>query len=304
MLSKSLKNIRVKYSFEEEIDEGMSSSVYRVFFSGNEYALKLFNRDIKDFHFENELRICRLLCTEENPNFIRYISSSEEEKVCNAKFIVFQLAEKGTLDNFITPKMPLKEKNVKTIFWKLVKMVERLHNLGFCHRDLKLGNIFVDQNFDLKLGDFGSSKYFLNQNGESRILIGNVGTPEYAAPEMKNNFPYDGQKVDIYSLGVILLYLRTGKLLFANSKKHSDDISQEKFWDNLSKDCNGLTFPPDFKNLVTSMLDFNYQNRPDFATIFNNSYFDEIRSHENFIAAENELKDAFREIDNFLTIDF
>lgn len=49
MLSKSLKNIRVKYSFEEEIDEGMSSSVYRVFFSGNEYAPNYLTEILKIF---------------------------------------------------------------------------------------------------------------------------------------------------------------------------------------------------------------------------------------------------------------
>lgn len=302
MLPISINNNRVKYSFEEEIDDGMSSLVYRVFFSGNEYALKLFNRNIPDSYFQNELRICRELCTEENPDFIRYISSSEDDHICNANYIVFELAKKGTLEDFITYEIPFTENNVKIIFWKLAKMVKLMHILGFCHRDLKPGNIFVDQNFHLKLGDFGSAKYFLNQNGESVLLYDKAGTLEYMAPEVRNKFPYDGEKVDIYSLGVILLYLRTGKQLSEKGKDLSTDITQESFWKKIELEKENL--PQNFKDLVTSMLVKNYQNRPDIDTILNNSYFDEIRNPNNFQEGYNAFRDKLREIDNYNKVEF
>lgn len=294
MISTLSNNIRAKYSFEEEIGDGMSSLIYRVFHSRKEYALKLFRKN-KKFLFENELRIVQLLCTGEHPEFIRYITSSEADNITEENYIVYELAKKYSLEEFITPCMPFSELNVKVIVWKIAEFLKTLHNLGFCHRDLKLSNIFVDQNLHLKLGDFGSTKYFLNQNGESVLLFGVAGTPGYMAPEMAKKFPYDGQKVDIYSLGVILLYLTTGKTM----SDKGEAISINEFLDKVLLEKENLNLTQDFKNLVTSMLDTNYQNRPNLNTFFNNAYFDEIRTPAQFQLAENNLRERLREIDSF-----
>ena len=296
MLSRPLQNLPSKYSFIEEIYTGVSSKVILVIdTSGNEYALKLFNKNIDSELFEDELKNTKILCNEENPDFIKYITSSINEGFFNAKYIVFEYAQKRSLDNYISHIIPLGIKPTKFIFWKIVKMVEKLHELCFSHRDLNIHNILLDRNYNLKLGDFGSTKYFLNQNGKSVLLFGRVGTPYYMPPEVNKKL-YDGKKVDIFSLGVMLLHLITGKQIFEVYKERVHSFIKkrqyEKFWKIIELDNKEIELSPEFKDLVNSMLDYNYKNRPDIIDILNHPWLDEIRSlnSEDFLVYEKLVK--------------
>ena len=296
MLSRPLQNLPSKYSFIEEIYTGVSSKVILVIdTSGNEYALKLFNKNIDSELFEDELKNAKILCNEENPDFIKYITSSINEGFFNMKYIVFEYAQKRSLDNYISHIIPLGIKPTKFIFWKIVKMVEKLHELCFSHRDLNIHNILLDRNYNLKLGDFGSTKYFLNQNGKSVLLFGRVGTPYYMPPEVNKKL-YDGKKVDIFSLGVMLLHLITGKQIFEVYKERVHSFIKkrqfEKFWKIIELDNKEIESSPEFKDLVNSMLDYNYKNRPDIIDILNHPWLDEIRSlnSEDFLVYEKLVK--------------
>ena len=296
MLSRPLQNLPSKYSFIEEIYTGVSSKVILVIdTSGNEYALKLFNKNIDSELFEDELKNTKILCNEENPDFIKYITSSINEGFFNMKYIVFEYAQKRSLDNYISHIIPLGIKQTKFIFWKIVKMVEKLHELCFSHRDLNIHNILLDRNYNLKLGDFGSTKYFLNQNGKSVLLFGRVGTPYYMPPEVNKKL-YDGKKVDIFSLGVMLLHLITGKQIFEVYKERVHSFIKkrqyEKFWKIIELDNKEIELSPEFKDLVNSMLDYNYKNRPDIIDILNHPWLDEIRSlnSEDFLVYEKLVK--------------
>ena len=118
--------------------------------------------------------------------------------------------------------------------------------MGYSHRDLKTGNILLDDKFNPKICDFGFSTYI--QKNLKDIL----GTPEYAAPEIyKGN--YDGEKVDIFALGVILFNLVTGIYAF-NEAKMSDKAYRlimlkkyKLFWDQLTQ-VSGVS--EDFKNYI------------------------------------------------------
>ena len=296
MLSRPLQNLPSKYSFIEEIYTGVSSKVILVIdTSGNEYALKLFNKNIDSELFEDELKNAKILCNEENPDFIKYITSSINEGFFNMKYIVFEYAQKRSLDNYISHIIPLGIKPTKFIFWKIIKMVEKLHELCFSHRDLNIHNILLDRNYNLKLGDFGSTKYFLNQNGKSVLLFGRVGTPYYMPPEVNKKL-YDGKKVDIFSLGVMLLHLITGKQIFEVYKERVHSFIKkrqyEKFWKIIELDNKEIELSPEFKDLVNSMLDYNYKNRPDIIDILNHPWLDEIRSlnSEDFLVYEKLVK--------------
>ena len=304
MFSRPLQNLIPLYSFLEEIHTGVSSEIYRVYDPlGNEYALKLFNRHVDVEQFKTELNNCRLLCNAENPDFIRYISSSEDDGISKVKYIVFELAEKRSLDNFISLEIPFGEKVTKFLFYKIAKMAERLHLLYFSHRDLNLHNILLDQNYNLKLGNFGSAKYFLNQNGKSVLLFGRVGTSCCMAPEMNKKL-YDGKKVDIFSLGVLLLYMRTGKQVF---EIHKEKVlcfikkkQYEKFWFLIEKGNPEFQLTPEFKDLIISMIDYNPNNRPDISDVFNHPWLHEINSLDSdaFLTYETAVKNKLKEIEN------
>lgn len=105
----------------------------------------------------------------------------------------------------------LPPEKVQKIFAQLVGAVSYVHNLSCVHRDLKLENILLDKNENVKLCDFGFTREY---EGKSSYLQTFCGTVAYSAPEMLKGEKYAGEKVDIWSLGVILYALLCGELPF------------------------------------------------------------------------------------------
>ena len=303
MLFRELQQLIPKYSFLEIIHAGVSSMIYLVQdFSGKEYALKLYNKTKDDKHFENEFKMYSLLCNVGNQDFIRYISSSKDDKNSKVNYIILEFAEKGSLDNFILVQKHFDEMMTKCLAWKIAHIVEKLHKLNFSHRDLNTHNILLDQNYNLKLGGFGSAKYFLNQSGKSGLLKDKIISPYFIAPEVGKQ-PYDGHKVDIFSLGVLLLYLRTGFDVFTvHQNKVYNCIKDHKFdffWEIIEFKNRDLDLTPEFKDLINSMLEYNYKIRPDISYVLNHPWFDEIRflTYDELQDYENSFRKNLREIE-------
>ena len=107
----------------------------------------------------------------------------------------------------------IKEKKALRIIFNILKGLEYMHQQGIMHRDIKPENILFksQRGTDLVLIDFGFATYEKNYNK----LLTRCGTPGYVAPEVLNNQKYT-KKIDIYSTGIILYCLITGKLPFNN----------------------------------------------------------------------------------------
>jgi serine/threonine protein kinase len=91
-------------------------------------------------------------------------------------------------------------------FWQISQALDHAHQQGIIHRDLKPGNIMLDENGNAYLTDFGIAKV-LNSNLTGSAII---GTPAYMSPEQANGMPLDARS-DIYSLGIVLFELITGR---------------------------------------------------------------------------------------------
>ncbi|GME74562.1 unnamed protein product [Ambrosiozyma monospora] len=94
------------------------------------------------------------------------------------------------------------ELECKYIYYQICSAMAHLHAHGVVHRDIKDENIIVDQDFIVKLIDFGSAAY--SKNGPFGVF---VGTIDYAAPEVLNGKPYEGKAQDVWAMGVLLYTL-------------------------------------------------------------------------------------------------
>lgn len=111
-------------------------------------------------------------------------------------------------------------------FHQLVDSLEYLHNSQeIVHRDLKIENLLLDKNYQLKLADFGLS---IKKHGNlgTGIMYSRVGTRNYMAPEVLEKRPYRGTSVDIFALGVILFTMATGTMPFEQQASIDDSLYQ------------------------------------------------------------------------------
>lgn len=85
----------------------------------------------------------------------------------------------------------------------MIDALEYMHDdASVCHRDLKLENILIDGQLTFKLIDLG-----LSASGDLNRVTGAVGSPSYVAPEVLTDYMYDGRKVDLFSMGVLLFIM-------------------------------------------------------------------------------------------------
>lgn len=157
---------------------------------------------------------------------------------------------------------------VRWIFLELINTVNFIHSKGICHRDLKLENILISKNFEIKICDFGLSSTW----SPYMYLSEPCGSLHYASPEiLTTNGKYIGPEVDIWSCGVILYTLLFGKLPFLkNSNEHNKKTiarikkSQYQIPDFLIRS--------DIDILLKSMLEPNPLKRASIAHILDNEW--------------------------------
>lgn len=163
------------------------------------------------------------------------------------------------LYNYLLKHGALPVAKTQRIFAQLVGAVAHIHNLSCVHRDLKLENILLDKNENVKLCDFGFTREY---EGKSNYLQTFCGTICYSAPEMLKGEKYAGEKVDVWSLGVILYALLCGELPFDDD---DDNITRTKILSAEPKWADHLT--PESKSLLTVLLSKRPIIRPSLPDI-------------------------------------
>ena len=150
-------------------------------------------------------------------NHINIIKIFDYFEKYDKSYIVFEYISGGELFTQIETKGHLKQIELSTIFFQLIKILKYLHKKNIYHRDLKLENILLSKNNLIKLIDFGSA---IKQNdisinsSKNNLLLTKCGSINYCAPEILKGVEYNGKMADIWSLGVILYVLSTGSLPF------------------------------------------------------------------------------------------
>jgi tRNA A-37 threonylcarbamoyl transferase component Bud32 len=142
-----------------------------------------------------------------HPNLVEFLRLIEDKKRI---FMVMQLCGSLTLNHFCRQFQgkKLNEEQAYAIFVQIVKGVRYMHEHNVAHRDLKLTNILIDDEYTVKIIDFG----FACAADEKHKMY--CGTPSYMSPEVVEKRLYNPKPVDIWAMGVILFKLLTGEYAF------------------------------------------------------------------------------------------
>ncbi|CAM4688221.1 unnamed protein product [Caretta caretta] len=154
-----------------------------------------------------EVQIMKMLC---HPHIIRLYQVMETERMI---YLVTEYASGGEIFDHLVAHGRMAEKEARRKFKQIVAAVHFCHCCNIVHRDLKAENLLLDANLNIKIADFGFSNIFT----PGQLLKTWCGSPPYAAPELFEGKEYDGPKVDIWSLGVVLYVLVCGALPFDGS---------------------------------------------------------------------------------------
>ena len=128
-----------------------------------------------------------------------------------ARYLVLEYVDNGELFEKIATNGRLDEEEAVKYFRQILSAVGYCHSFNICHRDLKPENILLTKDGNIKIADFGMAA--LHQNPEHRLKT-SCGSPHYAAPELIKGNTYRGDKVDTWSMGVILYATLAGRLPF------------------------------------------------------------------------------------------
>ncbi|KAJ1688818.1 hypothetical protein LUZ63_012973 [Rhynchospora breviuscula] len=212
MESKSI--LLEKYEVGRLLGQGTFAKVYlaKNLKSGQTVALKAFDKE-KVFkvglteQIKREISVMKMV---NHPNIIKlYEVMATKKKI----YFVMEYAKGGELFQKIAKGGRVKEEIAHRYFRQLIDAVDFCHSRGIYHRDLKLENLLLDEEDNLKVTDFGLSALIRSEQ-QGGLLHTTCGTPAYVAPEVLSKKGYDGAKTDMWSCGVILFVLVAGYLPF------------------------------------------------------------------------------------------
>ena len=304
-------NIDNKYSILEKIGYGASSIVFLVkeLATERKYVAKILKEPSP--YFNNEIEILNSLKKVNNPFIINLVNNGvgsivfRKNTLEDKQYIILENGSKGDLCRYIyLIKQGLSEKHTKVIFDKILRGVLSCHKAGICHRDIKMDNILLDENFNIKICDFGFATFNTGNLNEY------FGTPKYAAPEILMGRTYDGFKADIFSLGVLLLALVTSHFYF-NLAIIRDPLYRyiivrryKKFWELISNQIKGVS--EELKNLYNKMISFKPEERPTIEEILNDEWMKEIRdlNDQQLKELEKEIREEFLRRESIVNLNF
>ena len=288
-----------KYILKRRIGYGGQGEVFLVenIDDHKEYAAKMINEEkcseYEKGYFRNEIEILNLLSNEEKKyvphlydngeGYVKYEGENENENK-KRDYLIINYAKNGDLFYYLKMASEgFKEIHAKLIFKKILEGIQYCHKKNICHLDIKIENILLDEEYDPLITDFGLSSYISDKNGLEIPQINRVGTPNYMCPQMIKKEHYFGIDADIFSLGVVLFKLVTGKFGFGIASQN-DKLYQyimgkhsKTYWDKISYNIqNASNLSEEFKALFISMVSYNQKNRPRIDQILKGDWLKEI----------------------------
>ena len=267
------------YKIIEKLGEGGFGIVYLVEKDNKQYALKKSIKKLKKEEIEHVKKIIDTLSKINNEYLIKYYTTFIKNDSFN---ILMEYAGKTNLKQFIDDYKNkgefIDEYIIKDIILQICKGLEEIHDNKIIHRDLTPDNIFINDNYKIKIGDFGVSKIITKSDNYANTQIGKYN---YLAPEILTGKGYNN-KIDIYSLGCIIYEL------FTLNEYYIDKFE--------GKECkiNTDIYNKKYQELIDLLLKKDYHERPNIEEIMDSINL----IHDNCIIAEIniEKKDINKDI--------
>lgn len=186
-------------------------------------------------------------------------------------FLYLEYVPGGSLGDLIRNFGPLSEKLIKIYIRQILKGLQYLHSKGIVHRDIKAANVLLDTCGTVKLSDFGCSGQISlsSSHSENELLNSIKGSIPWMAPEVICQSKY-GCKADIWSLGCLIIELKTGKSPWGKL----DNFIQALF--KIGRSQALPEFPLDIsdnlKDFLCMCINRNQELRPDVAILLNHPF--------------------------------
>ena len=283
---KNNKIVDCRYKFISTINAGLNSKVKLVqrIGSSQSLAMKMVKNkgilySLLKNELENEISILSSLNDEHIIKIIDHnlqgeLVSNKKKKEKTISYIVLEYAGKGEIFNYLKKTRGLPLPIAKYYFKQLLIGLKSMHNSNFYHRDLKLENLVLDNDYNLKILDLG----FATSNEKDNKVL---GTDYYMPPEMISRKEYICSKCDMYSSGVILFSFIRGSFPFKSASQYDLnyklflDNQEEEFWKMFGKQrfnkesvnllSNLLSNDPNKRMTIDEVLELNFlkENMPE-----------------------------------------
>jgi serine/threonine protein kinase/Tfp pilus assembly protein PilF len=247
-----------RYQIIDELGKGGMGKVYRVLDKklNEEVALKLIKPEISSDkktieRFSNELKLSRKIVQK---NIARMFDLNEEK---GTHYITMEYVRGEDLKRLIRKIGQLGVGQAIPIAKQICEGLEEAHRLGVVHRDLKPQNVMVDEDGNARIMDFG-----IAQSPESKGITGAgvmIGTPEYMSPEQVEGKVTD-QRSDIYSLGIMLYEMVTGRVPFEGDTPFTIGMKHKGETPKDPKELNAQ-IPEDLSRMILRCLEKDKDKR-------------------------------------------
>ncbi|NXE28577.1 PLK2 kinase, partial [Ardeotis kori] len=207
---------------------------------------------------DKEIELHRMLNHRHVVQFYHYFEDRENI------YILLEYCSRRSMAHILKARKVLTEPEVRYYLRQIVSGLKYLHEQEILHRDLKLGNFFINENMELKLGDFGLAARLEPLEHRRRTIC---GTPNYLSPEVLNKQGH-GCESDIWALGCVMYTMLLGRPPFetTNLKETYRCIREARY--SLPS---SLLAPA--KHLIASMLSKNPEDRPSLDEIIRHEFF-------------------------------